>query len=174
MSRIDDDLLDCVIYLYASKEEAEVGINIGGSGFLVSYPSSRGIKAGGFMYAVTNRHVIRAKCSTVRLNTSDGKTDVFEYSPSAWTCSDTDDLAVKVLPGSISGTIYRFRTVSQNMLLTKKLVEDFDIGVGERSRHDRAIYQYRRQATEYSNRKIWAYCTNAFRTNCIRRSGYPI
>jgi hypothetical protein len=65
MPRIDDDLLDCVVYLYGSKAEADAGINIGGSGFLVSYASSRGIKAGGFMYAITNRHIIREKCATV-------------------------------------------------------------------------------------------------------------
>jgi hypothetical protein len=131
MPRIDDDLLDCVIYLYGSKAEAEAGINIGGSGFLASYPSSMGIDKGGFMYAVTNRHVIRDKCSTVRLNTADGRTDVFEFRQSEWTCSDTDDLAVKVLPGSISGTTYRLRTVSRKMLLSKRLVELFDIGVGD-------------------------------------------
>jgi len=124
-------LLDCVIYLYGSKDEAEAGINIGGSGFIISYPSSRGMSAGGFMYAVTNRHVIRTKCSTVRLNTTDGKNDVLEFSPESWTFSDTDDLAVRVLPGTISDTVYRFRTVTQRMLLTREIVTKYNIGVGD-------------------------------------------
>ena len=131
MPRIDDDLLDCTVYLYASKAEAEAGENSGGSGFLVSYASSRGISAGGFMYVVTNRHVIRSRYSTVRLNTADGKIDAIEYQPSEWTCSETDDLAVKVLHGNMSGTDYRFRVVSQKMLLTKDQVARFNIGVGD-------------------------------------------
>lgn len=133
MARINDELLDCVIYLYGSKDEALAGENIGGSGFLVSYPSSKGNAAGGFIYAVTNRHVIRQKCSTVRLNTADGKMDVFEFHPSSWTCSETDDLAVRALPGAISATEYRFKVVPRKMFLTREMASPqvYNIGVGD-------------------------------------------
>jgi hypothetical protein len=130
MPRIEDAQLECVVYLYGSKEEAEAGINIGGSGFLVYYPASQG-RPGGFIYAVTNRHIIREKCSTVRLNTIDGKTDVFEYHPDQWTISKTDDLAVIALPGHISHTAYRFNTVKMTMLLTEEHVAIYNLGVGD-------------------------------------------
>ena len=131
MARINDQLLDCVIYLYGSRQEAEAGINIGGSGFLVSYPGSPGTEPGGFIYAVTNRHIIRSGCSTVRLNTTDGKTDVFEYSPSSWVCSETDDLAVRALPGTLSGTVYRFRVVPRRHFLTPEMATFYNLGVGD-------------------------------------------
>ena len=56
--RIRDEYLDCAIYLYRSKHEALEGIGIGGSGFLLSVPAERLPPPQGFIYAVTNRHVV--------------------------------------------------------------------------------------------------------------------
>src|SRR5690349_14448253 len=75
MPRIEQQYLDCAIYLYASEQSARDGENFGGSGCLVSIASSHPIwdetswngmrftRARFFfpphIYAVTNNHVAR-------------------------------------------------------------------------------------------------------------------
>src|SRR5215475_6135267 len=68
MPRLDDQFLDCSIFLYPSVEDAERGERIGGSGFLASV---HGLYAGPYLpgtdspishfYAVSNRHVVRGR-----------------------------------------------------------------------------------------------------------------
>jgi hypothetical protein len=58
MPRIRDEILDCVIYLYRSVHEAEEGINIGGSGFLVGVACESLGPNDAHVYAITNKHVI--------------------------------------------------------------------------------------------------------------------
>ena len=65
MSKISSTTLDTAVYLYSSKEDAENCIDAGGSGFLVGI--SDGVKPGGWVYAVTNQHVIEEGYKTVRL-----------------------------------------------------------------------------------------------------------
>ena len=62
---IRETFLDSVVYLYASKSDADNGVKTGGSGFLCGIydPSSRAVQ----LYVVTNRHVIEAGFSVVRL-----------------------------------------------------------------------------------------------------------
>src|SRR4051794_13540459 len=101
MPRIEQQYLDCAIYLYASKESANTGENFGGSGCLVSFPphpvrdpeswdKSRGHYTGIWywtpphIYAVTNLHVVRSGFPVIRLNTIDGETDVLELRRSDW------------------------------------------------------------------------------------------
>ena len=127
MPRIADLFLDCVIYLYPSKHEAEEGIGVGGTGFLVSVPAEK--LDGKFVYAVTNAHIIEAGSSCVRLNTVDGEKDVFVFSPERWTCSKTDDIAAMVMP-ALPQT-YIGRTIPKANFITEKIVADNDIGPGD-------------------------------------------
>lgn len=72
---IPDLFLSSVIYLYPDAKTAKVNARLGGSGFLVSIESD----TGEFIYAVSVKHVVKAKknpAPAVRLNTVDGQADV--------------------------------------------------------------------------------------------------
>ena len=73
MPRIGDQILDIVVYLYHSVDEAKAGEKIDGSGFLVGVPSET-IEETSTIYAVTNSHVVKkaGKSPVIRLNTRDG------------------------------------------------------------------------------------------------------
>lgn len=86
-------ILDNIIFLYPTKDDAKAGTDFGGSGFLVSVPSQKW--PGRFhIHAVTNLHVASiAPC--IRLNTYNGRAEVFEYKPNEWFFqSHGNDIAV--------------------------------------------------------------------------------
>lgn len=128
--RIQDEYLDCSIYLYASVTDAERGNNIGGSGFLCSVPALH-VKDGMFIYAVTNRHIIDDGYSTVRINTQDGKTDIFEFEERNWIRHPQgDDLAIHPMP-ALNSDIYKYKSVGSDLFLDNKTVERYNIGIGD-------------------------------------------
>ncbi len=92
--RIDDNFLNCVVYLYPSVEAAEVGERFGGTGFLVHVTSTVSEDIG-YTYCVTNSHIIREAASPViRLNTKDGRTDILPLTQENWSHHQYgDDLA---------------------------------------------------------------------------------
>lgn len=68
--RIQEELLDSVVYLYPSRDSAKGGDKIGGSGFIIGVYSR--IQETVHLYVVTNRHVIRDRdgtpnCQVVRM-----------------------------------------------------------------------------------------------------------
>ena len=71
MPRIHDALLECVVYLYPSKADAERGTRVGGTGFIIGIPTTV-FPDYWHGYVVTNAHVI-IKAPVIRLNTKDGK-----------------------------------------------------------------------------------------------------
>jgi hypothetical protein len=128
LPRILDDTLNCVAYLYRSRHEAEEGINIGGSAFLLSVPAETLPRPAGFVYAVTNAHVIKAKCNFLRLNTYGGKCITLETKN--WLVSNTDDLAVCCIP-AINPAVVEARAVPRDMIVTEELIRAENIGPGD-------------------------------------------
>jgi hypothetical protein len=107
------DILDCTIYLYASREAAEKGEQAGGSGFLVSVPLP-GYPAV-TVYAVTNSHVIAGGFTTVRLNTADGRHDSIALDDHDWSRHpEGDDLAISQIDFSPD---FRFKSISCDSLV---------------------------------------------------------
>ena len=91
MPGFDLNLLNCAVYLYPSKEDAEDGKNAGGSGFLVSIPAR--VEPWVHLYVVTNKHVVEDGRSTVlRLNTRDGQFTTQVTQIDQWERSGDDDL----------------------------------------------------------------------------------
>jgi len=123
--------LDCVVYLYSSSEDADLGINIGGSGFVMRIPSENPklIDLTHHLYAVTNRHVIEGGFPCVRFNARDGGRLVVDAKPDDWFISDRDDLAVAPMP-DISAKL-KANTLPVEDLLTKDEVSKYGIGVGD-------------------------------------------
>lgn len=81
MPRISSTLLDCAIYLYQNKQDAVIGENVGGSGFLfpMAYsidntPDPTDPPVGGVhVYAVTNAHLVcPLSFPVIRLRRSNG------------------------------------------------------------------------------------------------------
>jgi hypothetical protein len=125
MPRLNDDFLECAFYLYRSKHEAEEGIQIGGSGFLVTVPAERA--GGSFIYAVTNRHVIEAGAKVIRMNTTKGGTAIDDLE--GWISSPTDDLAIH--PVSFSSDDFAQKGVPVEIILTEERAAKMRIGIGD-------------------------------------------
>jgi hypothetical protein len=131
MPRIKDSTLESVIYLYPTVQHASEGVAIGGTGFLVGVPSSAA-PGRSYVYAVTNSHVIREGNSpVVRLNTSDGKTEVVPYKDSNWFHHpDGDDLAVTIVLG-LRADRFAFKCADVSMLVTKERLKELNVGPGD-------------------------------------------
>lgn len=130
MPRIDDNILDCSIYLYPSIQEAQGGEKSGGSGFLVSVPSETS-KGRGYVYAVTNSHVIReAGSPIIRLNTKEGAMEILPIDERAWVHHpDGDDLAICQL--RINTEKYRVKYLPISMFMSQEIIAKEKIGAGD-------------------------------------------
>lgn len=129
MPRIDDNYLDCVIYLYPTKEVAMQGKKIGGTGFLVALPSE---VEGFYYYAVTNSHVIReGRSPVIRLNTKEGATDILELKDGDWIHHpDHDNLAVT--PIALHSDNFKYQALNRDLVfIDKYFIAEHDIGIGD-------------------------------------------
>ena len=125
--RIRDEYLDCVIYLYHSKQDAErcVVHESGGSGFLVSIPSISSTTP--HVYAVSNRHIVE-KSPVIRLNTMKGESDVIPVDASKWVFTDEHDIAVCYL--SLPSD-FRYKVIEFKQFITPDIIERQRIGPGD-------------------------------------------
>jgi hypothetical protein len=105
MPPIPPECLECVVFLYPSKEAAEEGVtdpDLGGTGFLASTPldpdapTRDDLRA---LYVVTNEHVAR-EAAAVRLSSAVGAKQILTPEPAEWIYPNErpeaceDDLAV--------------------------------------------------------------------------------
>ena len=98
MPRIDDQYLECVVYLYPDVPKAEAGESFGGSGFLVGL-SLPGIETRVAVVVVTNQHVAANGNGAVRVNTADS-IEVFEIDHRHWlNHPDGHDIAIAPIAG---------------------------------------------------------------------------
>ena len=138
MPRIDDRILDCALYLYASEEDAQRGAHIGGSGFLV------GISFGGddfrhadnlmertadqrHLYAVTASHVA-ADAPVVRLNTKDG--NLYTQTPVEWIHHRSGD-DVAIAPLNLDSRVHQFKFIGTNFFINEERWQNFRLGPGD-------------------------------------------
>src|ERR1700730_14309143 len=82
MPRIFDEILDSVIYLYHTEEDANAGTQAGASGFLTAIPMP-GDTTTAWIYAVSNRHVCD-EAPVIRVNKVDGTVNVYPFRPDDW------------------------------------------------------------------------------------------
>lgn len=133
MPRIDDVLLDCVLYLYPSRVAAESGEHFGGSRFFVAV-NSRVQEWTWYVYAVTNAHVVREGATTIRLNTKDGKIDILETNARDWFYHpDGDDLVICPVgeASGLSAARHKLAFTSREHLVTKDTIDQYKIGPGD-------------------------------------------
>lgn len=131
MPRIQDAILDCVVYIYDDVPHAQAGVAIGGSGFLISVPLEKNPEKA-VPYVVTNSHVIRRAGDTpvVRLNTKDDGIAIHPYRADDWTHHPHgDDLAVA--PIALTGA-HRFQLLNlERFCITPDFLADQKIGPGD-------------------------------------------
>jgi hypothetical protein len=125
--RILDGYLESVIYLYPSRSDAKDGKAAGGSGFLVLV-QSKGLPEYGYVYAVTNKHVVEQGARTIRFNTNEGGIDLLETHIDDWERPSADDLAVMMLP---LGDNRKHNVVAEDRFVTKELIDGTRIGPGD-------------------------------------------
>lgn len=82
------------------------------------------------MYAVTNHHVAcTGGSSVVRVNTTDGDSEVFEFGPDEWEFDPRFDIAVKSI--SLKSGFHAFASIPVEAFLSKSDVQRLDIGPGD-------------------------------------------
>jgi hypothetical protein len=151
MPRIPKPVLECVVYLYPSRGDAEHGDQAGGSGFVVGVDGGRngwdgwvspwsmpfwddgmsGQADENFLYAVTAAHVIYpGKSPVIRLTTERHGTQVLDEPPSAWIRHpDGDDVAI--CPIGVSAQHLGVPFIPESVFVTKRAVESGGVGVGD-------------------------------------------
>lgn len=131
MPRIDDQILDCIVYLYASSDDARNGFASGGTGFLVAIPSAVDPNQI-YIYAITNSHVIKEGNSpVVRFNTQVGDTAVLPLTAAQWLHHpDGDDIAAAAV-GSLNTAVLKFRVIPIDLLITPEIIAHQGIGPGD-------------------------------------------
>jgi hypothetical protein len=131
MPRIPQNVINGVFYLYWSPKDALAGQNPGGTGFIVLYDGTFTDEVPGHhYYAVTNHHVACRGCSTIRLNTKDGGTDVIELDPAEWHFKP-GSYDIAVAPLSLDGKIHDISSVSTRQFAPAPGQFSYGIGVGE-------------------------------------------
>jgi hypothetical protein len=136
--RIDDDVLDCTVYLYHSERDAIAGTKAGASGFLVGVPVGWGDSdwesqsRGRHIYAVTNSHVIQDEALVIRLNTREGETKVIKPSPESWIHHRKgDDIAITLIEPDPEVHKFKYIGVAYDMFVTEELLDKRGIGPGD-------------------------------------------
>jgi len=131
MPAIPQEILDTVVYLYPDTESASNGERVGGSGCIVVIPTQEKPQTVGFMYVVTNSHVIReGKCSVIRVNARDRGVGIVHGTESGWIHHpDGDDLAI--LPIYLEYDKVKAKGIPESWFITKETIEEYNIGPGD-------------------------------------------
>src|ERR1700674_3272212 len=129
MPRINDELLECVAYLYPSREAAERGQAAGGTGFFAAYASDKVANAY-FIFAVSNKHVVAdTGASVLRVNTREGGVDIFPFEPHEWYFKNRQDLAI--IPVKLDLAKHKIKAAALNEFLTVDAIKTYDVGPGD-------------------------------------------
>jgi hypothetical protein len=130
MPAIPGEVLDTVVYLYPDEQSALAGERAGGSGCLVVIPVQQEPLVG-FMYVVTNSHVIReGKASAIRVNTREGGMGIIHSTTDGWIHHpDGDDIAI--LSVNFEYDEVKAKGIPEEWFATKEKIERYKIGPGD-------------------------------------------
>jgi hypothetical protein len=127
LPRIPDVHLQAVVFIYPSEDAAHEGLQVGGSGFVVNYPS--GVRDWRIRYVVTNKHVVDGGGHWVRLNSPDGSYTV-DIPPDEWQWAPGgDDFALAVL--RLPGRVAPYELSLDSLSLTREEALALRVGPGD-------------------------------------------
>ena len=127
MSRIPDHMVQCSFDLYKSKEDASNAAKSGGCGFLVRVPSP--VREGGYVYAITAKHLIDDGFYVMRINRKQGDSVAIDAEPTDWVPHpDGDDVAVFDLKVAND---FEYWSVSTELFIRQETIEAYKIGYGD-------------------------------------------
>ena len=130
MNRIREEFLHCIVYIYASEQDAENGERRGGSGFLAHVPlEQNGERC--IIYALTNSHVIKKSGDkpAITINRKDGKRQIFTTNNGDWKFLPNHDVAA--VPIGIDSATHEIRHVGIGNFMTPELISKQEIGPGD-------------------------------------------
>jgi hypothetical protein len=129
--RIADEFLQCSVFIYPSRDAADEGKWLGGSGCLVNYEWVEGGSHRHGYFVVTNRHVIdKLQSPVVRLNRLDGKVEIFETSKERWwTHPENDDIAA--MSFDFLGEEHAALAINERAFIRSEIIEMYNIGIGD-------------------------------------------
>jgi trypsin-like peptidase len=122
-------LLDAVVFVYRSKEDAESARKAGGTGFLIAVPSESAPESFHHIYAVTNVHVARGEPRALRVKVRVGGFDSVVVGN--WTAARTG-ADVAVAPVELDPSRHVVEALrSDSWLLTRDECERLQIDAGD-------------------------------------------
>lgn len=130
VSMLPSQLLNSVFFLYAQDGDGNLTGPFG-TGAFIAFTSEKFPKLR-HLYAVSNHHIVhRNGASVIRLNTSNGQHRFIKLEPHEWHRMMHDDLAAVDITDRVSADGDDIAFVKAEWLLTKKFIEDFQVGVGD-------------------------------------------
>lgn len=130
LPRVPNRLLNAVVFIYATVEDAYAGRSAGGTGFLVSVPFETDNKYA-HLYLVTNSHVVKRSPSlAIRFNTPSGTTEIFEVSRDQW-CHHPNGDDVAAIPLDLDSATYELSDVPVEIFMTETQRTNGDFGTGD-------------------------------------------
>jgi hypothetical protein len=132
MPKIDPEILDCVFFLYRTREDADKNEKSGGTGFFVGIPSEK-FPEHHYAYAISNWHVVLEDgFPVIKVNTIDGKSHIIETEPSEWEfLPRRDDIAIYLCPGSVLDSDDKVILIPTILFATDEQILKREIGVGD-------------------------------------------
>ena len=122
-------ILNSVVFVYRTPEQAAEGRKAGGTGFFVAVPSIVAPDAFHHIYVVTNVHVARGEARTLRVNMRDGGVDLITVSD--WV-SVADGPDVALAPVSLNVNRHAVEALrSDSWLLTQDELSQYEIDAGD-------------------------------------------
>lgn len=127
MPRIPDVHLQSVVFIYPSRDAASAGHQVGGSGFVVNYPSR--VENWRIRYVVTNQHVVDRGGHWVRLNHPGGSWAV-HIPPDQWVSAPGgDDFALALL--RLPSYVVPYELGLDVLALTHEMIVELKVGPGD-------------------------------------------
>lgn len=133
MPRVEDILLDCVFYIFASEQDAiENNDEMAASGFFFVVQSEENENRF-YSYAITNSHVIfhsEMRSPTIRINTTGGNYELIVTEKEDWIRHPFgDDLAMH--PIQIDYEKHEFGWFTKHHIITDEFLEEYNVGPGD-------------------------------------------
>ena len=128
MPGLPDQLLETIVFLYQTEEDAEVDSPSGGCGWLTSVPWSSNPNQH-HIYVVTNRHVVfDLGAPIVRANTKSGDVEIFSLTHIDWTEHGSSDLAVARINLTYE---HKWAFILPKDFLTQESIDMYNVGIGD-------------------------------------------